>query len=367
MHTNTQPRVIRQLEKGNAVALTLLGLSVALLAGMVVLFLIGKERPQPIPLDIANLDMNDTEDGDSVDPYTSWETYTNAQFEFSIRYPKGWIVAEGLEEEFPMITLYDASQPASTSTTEGVHEYPTSISVYPKGNPSYRIIGVDIPSNTLVPIRGASATDYILEGTKSPWATAVKFDTHPTSWGPDGHIFVRAHIEDEVRTFLRDSEEIDEATFDPQNGDTMQHVGFVNPETWNTLSLILQSFTFSLADISDTNSMSNSGTTTNSARIDITLRNPQPDELLTSPLLVEGTVDETWGTSTPLLVSLADTEGTILATSSAPLGLDDGASSSRFTTVLSFEAVSDSVGVLSIQHPEGTTDPLSLTVRFTGE
>jgi len=123
----------RHTEAGNAVALTLLGLAVAILAGVVVLYVLGKSSHQPI----YTPEIADEEVMEVVEEKKSregWGTYVNDIYEFSFEYPSGWVVATGtLSTGEPVVSVFPAVATSTTSNVVSLGEVTSHVSVYPHG------------------------------------------------------------------------------------------------------------------------------------------------------------------------------------------------------------------------------------------
>jgi hypothetical protein len=346
-------------EKGNAVALTLLGLAVALLAGMVVLYIVGSEKPQPVPIEIATSGQEDP--SDEADPYALWNTYTNVPYAFTIRYPKGWVVAEQAEIS-PYVVLYDASQTTAIDTGSAL-DYQTRVSIFPLGEMATSTTYDEVPSKTIIAIRGASALDRVLEGTKQPWSTTVRFDQVPKSWNVRGQISARVFIESEEVTYERNGQKIETEMFDPSLGDVLRRYGYVNPDSWQTITLILQSFSFISPNADAPESITK--TAESKIRTDFSIKNLEPDTLITTPLILDGSLTESWGAPEKINITLTDTSGAVLASTSVNVLLDTTAPSLfRFSAVLDFAQTTNATGTLLIVHPDGITNQAEIPVRF---
>jgi len=292
-------------EAGNAVALTLLGLAVAILAGVVVLYYISKSTPHPVSMpearEEAGEDLSLIEDRD---PREGWRSYTNDEHEFSFRYPPGWIIATGTVYGVPVVTLYEATQIIATTSPFGVHEAEHRVSVYPLGLPAGGGGEVDVPSKTIVPVPQASARDRVL-GTGKPYATTVHFDQYPESWSEAGFVFGRVPIEEEEVGYFRGSTGISPEEFDAYSGDTMKRFGFVDLRAWEELADMLTSFSFT-------------HTTLTAQAVEpienlIKVSSPKPATQVTSPLLVTGAARGSWYFEASFPVSLVTGDGEVLA------------------------------------------------------
>lgn len=296
MHTHTTR------EDGNAVTLTLLGLAVAILAGVTVLYFVGKSVPQPEPYPSAQEQATTTAETPEIpDPRAGWNTYLNDAHEFSLMYPPGWIVATGTVLGVPVVTVYDAAQPVGTSTF-GIHELPVRVSFYPEGLPTGGKGEQKERSRTIITVPEASALDYVL-GSGTPWATAVTFGKRPASWSESGFAFARVAIEEEELAYMRGDTGISPDEFDPFSGDTLVTYGYVDSAQWNTVSEVLRSFMFTAGD----------GWSVDGGDERIQVVSPMSGASVASPLLVKGSAHGSWYFEASFPVRLVAADGTVLA------------------------------------------------------
>ncbi|MBP9760341.1 MAG: hypothetical protein KBD24_03155 [Candidatus Pacebacteria bacterium] len=307
MSPHSRPPYSNNRQSGNAVTLTLLGLAVAILAGVVVLYVVGTQRPVPVPVTAPFTEENDTTSAE-VNPREGWRTYENEKYGFAFEYPQGWIVATGTILGLPVITAYDAGQPLSASSTFGVLETDTRLSVYPAGLPLEEFGDVAKDSTVVVAVPGASAKDYVLGTTTSrAWATVVRFDARPESWTADGFVFARAHVEEEKITHVRgENLEISPEEYDPYTGDHIVRYGFVDPIVRTTVEELLRSFHFKNDGAGETD-------TASSTADFIRVTTPLAGDRVTSPLRVAGEARGGWYFEGSFPVELRTSAGEVLA------------------------------------------------------
>ncbi len=299
-------KVVPNTETGNAVTLTLLGLSVAILAGVAMLYYIGRTTPQPIPLPEQEMieDLESDTQTAEVDPRGGWRVYENETFNFTFMYPAGWIVATGTVHGSPAITVYESSQGSSTSTAS-VHDMQLRVTVYPLGVPVGGSGEAEVGSMTTITVPQASAHDRVL-GTGRPWATTVRFDVYPSTWSESGFVFGRVPIKEEELGYFRGETGITAEEFDVYAGDEIRRFGFVDTQLWEQISQVLNSFSF-------TQSIQQATDTTLGDTDMIRVRTPQPGATIASPLLIEGEVHTSWYLGSDFPVRLETPDGEVLA------------------------------------------------------
>jgi hypothetical protein len=309
-HDNTR-------ESGNAVTLTLLGLAIAILAGVVVLYFVGRSTPVPVMPPEQESDSSEVQakTEPASDPYRDWGVYNSTDYDFHINFPRGWAVATGtLSTGDPVVTLYPAVL-TSSSTIYSHQDSATHVSIYPRGVAAEGIVGDMKPSSIIIRISGASAKDFVLQSGKV-WGTMVSFDTAPDSWNEAGFILARTYIEEEELVYMRGDTEIFKEEFDPVTGDHIERSGFIDIQMRALQEQILRSFAFGLH--TDESTQTTAGTTTDAAAglpdvADlITVTTPMEGDTVSSPLSVRGQARGSWYFEGDFPVRLEATDGTIL-------------------------------------------------------
>jgi|GEM_PF-2140104 len=293
-------------ERGNAVTLTLLGLAVAILAGVVVLYFIGRSTPQPIPMPTTESRIvEDVALVEDANPREGWRVYESSTHDVRFEYPSGWAVATGTVLGAPVVTTYDATQQVSTTSDFGVHELDTRVSFYPNGIPTEGMADEKAQSKTIVPVPQASAVDYVL-GTGKPWATMVSFEQSPSSWEEWGFVFGCVHVEEEEVAYMRGDTGISPEEFDVLSGDHIERYGFVDAALWETVSEILRSVAF--VQTAGNESSEVAGTVEW-----IRVETPVEGAVVSSPLTVQGEAVGPWYFEGDFPVRLQTADGDVLA------------------------------------------------------
>ncbi len=353
MHSSTPPT---HPEAGNAVTLTLLGLAVAILAGVVVLYWVGKSTPEQVTPRVASEVATTTP---IVDPRAGWQTYTDPVYAFSIQFPPGWVVATGTTGIDPVITL--APGVLNGTSTHSYHDALSRVSIYPLGLSKGGVFESEQQSGVIVEVPQASAKDYVLES-KRPWATIGRFEVYPSSWNEAGYIFARAVVEGESFKYLRGETEISEAAFDPMMDDRAIRVGYVDPVLRSTEEGILTSFRFTDTSVGDR------ATTATEDMIMVT--SPLPDVLVKSPLTVSGKARGGWYFEGSFPVRLESGRGEVLA--EVPATAQGEWTTSEFvpfelSVVFSETTATSGVLILQKSNPSGLPafdDEIRIPVRF---
>lgn len=292
-------------ERGNAVTLTLLGLSVAILAGVIVLYFIGKSKAEPVYVpDVVDEETFDVSEQEVNNPREGWNIYTSLEYDFSFEYPSGWIVATGtLKTGDPAITTFPATE-NSTSTIYSLQDTASHVSVYPQGIATEGIIAETKASDVVVSVQQASSKDYVLT-TGRQWATMTTFDVYPQSWSDYGFLFARVVVEEEELVYMRGDTEIEQYEFDPVMGDHIERSGFVDSTLRKIEEEILRSFVFT--DRETTVSMVEEKK--------IRLENPIAGEFVSNPLTVRGEIPREWYIENNFLIRLETDSGEVVTES----------------------------------------------------
>lgn len=342
-------------ERGNAVALTLLGLSVAILAGVVVLYFIGRSAPEQtfVQAPVAEEDENAEEEVLVTNPRAGWRTYTSEEYSFSFEYPEGWIVATGtLQTGDPAISV----APAVSSGETGVFSLLDSamhVSVYPLGVAIGGIIDGTKTNENLTLTTQATISDYALI-TGSVWATKVMFEEMPPSWNSAGFVFARVPIQQEEIIYMRDGEVISEHEFDTFLGDSIGRKGFVDSVARNIEEEILQSFSFEGSEEVHTS-------TSKEGRFIID--SPERGEIIKSPLSVQGQVFGKWFFEGDFSVRLETVDGEVLAEVPViPQGVTDEETYAPFEVSLVFQDTTATSGVLFLGRSDSFDLPAEASV-----
>jgi len=339
-----------QREAGNAVTLTLLGLAVAILAGVFVLYWIGRDVAPPVPIEQQYTTESFVEE-EQPDPRAGWHTYTNDDYNFSFQYPPGWIVATGTVLGVPNYVVYDARLAPIGTTTISLHDIETQVAVYPLGMPS-ALVPADraVDSTVVVQVPQASAKDLLLDS-RRPWATLVSFERVPEVWSTDGVVFARVRIDEESRTYLRNGEVVSEETYGTSPDDEIVRTGFSDPAIRTIQEEILRSFRFSVQ--TDGAPAAGSEEDRSAADAQLRVRAPVSGTVVHSPLEVRGEVLAGLDADS-LDIVLRDSAEDVLGQTVAPfVAGQDNLQGVPFAVTFAFASTTATTGSLIVQASTG--------------
>lgn len=175
---------------------------------------------------------------------STWETYTNEGFGFSIRHPESWQVHEAPEDPIePKFNIYKPPAQAElpyTHHTQGA----THVSVFPHGIPTEGVFGESRESTVDFGAGAQQARDFILaDGTV--WATFANFPNASTDWNESGFVFAAVEVGNLETECRRDGEIIPEEQCDPlASDDQIIRRGSVSEEDRRIQELMLESLEF---------------------------------------------------------------------------------------------------------------------------
>ncbi len=345
-------------EGGNIVALTLLGLAIAIMAGVVVLYFVGNTSKQqtykPAPADEEVFKDESLQTEKEINPREGWITYENSDYNFSIEFPKGWAVATGtLSTGDPAITVYKAKTASDTPQVYSPQDRVSHVSVYPLGVATEGITAKTKSSKVIVPVPQAFAKDYVLKSGKA-WATEVKFDKYPKTWNSSGFVFARAVVEEEELIYMRGDTEIEQYEFDPNTGDHIERIGFIDSKIRSVEEEILRSFKFI-----NTDNVKEEKVSLKSVYIDY----PKSGDVVVSPLTISGKIKENVYRNDDVQIKLSDNEGNII--SEIPVtNINESVENGYMPFELSvvFEDVTATSGKLFVVH--NSSEEISIPILF---
>lgn len=117
---------------------------------------------------------------------SEWQVYENEKYNFEIKYPASWSVAE-TNDFVPMISIYKAGQVGAPFDH---FANATHVSVYPKGIPTEGVVAERQEASIEIKPKTQKANDLLLDDGKI-FATFYSFTEAPESWEPWG--FLWAH------------------------------------------------------------------------------------------------------------------------------------------------------------------------------
>jgi hypothetical protein len=218
--------------------------------------------------------------------------YISEKWHFSLQVPEAYKIFSGeLPAKAPVINVY---QPKNDKAPPfAIHERAEAsyIAFLPNG------YGVDSPSGERrsfqewgrslplsFEINPEESMVYLLENGR-PWALSLRFYSPPPGWGEYGSIFIHYAVSDfKAECFAEGSgNKKSMEDCDPLGGDRVEYSGEVSEESVKALNSVMESLNFSeenaaKQEISDL----------------IRVEQPQPNQVVTSPLKIKGKARGYW-------------------------------------------------------------------------
>lgn len=238
----------------------------------------------------------------------AWTPLQVQGFDFQLRYPEQeWSVA--VDTSFSMSPKFNIyMQPAGASLDLPLDHFAnvSHFSLFPRGIPTEGLFGKTRPFRLKAPfpISGESRLYLLEDGT--PFAGMVKPARPPERWTDAGFVWMRVRTEDMEVRCIRDGREISREECDPLvAGDRIARTGTVDERTWETELAMLETLRFDAADLPDQDERT------------ITLTEPRPEAVVSSPLEVSGRARGPWYFEGSFPVVLTNWDGLIIAESQA--------------------------------------------------
>ncbi|MGM0482694.1 MAG: Gmad2 immunoglobulin-like domain-containing protein [Patescibacteria group bacterium] len=240
---------------------------------------------------------------------TEVQTFKNEGFGFEVKYPKDWNSATGTDPVSPKFNFYTKPQGIPVDPPFDHLANITNTSVFPQGIPTEEIFSQTIPVNEGgidFPYDLSDDSEvYVLED-NTPFAAYLKLAEHELTekenWNDSGFIWVRAYINNMESRCMRDGEEVGRDECDPLvEGDQIIRTGEINEKEWEEAVKIAESFTFLEADDQTTEEG------------DITITSPEPNQVIESPLELQGKARGSWFFEATAPVLLVDEDGQNIA------------------------------------------------------
>lgn len=173
-----------------------------------------------------------------------WVTYVNEEYGFTLEYPRGWEVAEYLDDPVaPKINFYEPPVAAEKLPLTHHSEEVTHVSVFPEGIPTEGFFGESTETNVNLSVEVEQARDYVLaDGTR--FATIAFLGTGGPNWTESGFLFAHAEIDNLSVSCERGGEPIAMEQCDVLTGDTVVREGEIESVVRDTLVHVLESFEF---------------------------------------------------------------------------------------------------------------------------
>lgn len=263
-----------------------------------VVWLLSLQNPDPLP----QFQQRDYIPQEIIEE--KWATYISEEYDFTIKLPKDWEVADSGDSITPMISVLKPGEQGTLGSPIDIFENRTHVSIYPRGLPMDGQFAQRRPSAVKMQYQTKEANDLILRSGQV-WASEFSFPVVPHSWGPFGFIWAHNKLTALVITCIQeDGEELPEKDCDPFFGDEMVYTAEIDIEDRATIEAILRSFEFAEEQ------------PTTDVRSDvITIERPVGGSRVRSPLRITGKAQGSWFFEGSFEATLIDANGATIAKS----------------------------------------------------
>ena len=184
---------------------------------------------------------------------SSWQTYTNRKYNFSLEYPNGWWIAENAGKPgAPVINIYNVefNGPFDLPLTMNADPQISHISFFPHGPNLKAASGINVSLNevnapiTFAPDSINSIAYQLNDG--QLWGYLLKPEVLPDNWTKDGFIFAQISVKNlKMKCFDESGKEKSITNCEPRNGDRIIRYGLVNKADRILIQHILSTLYFS--------------------------------------------------------------------------------------------------------------------------
>ncbi|MDF1497450.1 MAG: Gmad2 immunoglobulin-like domain-containing protein [Patescibacteria group bacterium] len=229
--------------------------------------------------------------------------YTSQDYSFSLEYPENWLKNEtGASVQEPKINFY---KNISSSAVLPLDHFSNEnhVSIFPLGIGTEGLVGVsrDVDFNVGFILSGDSKMFVLEDGT--PYAAYLIPQNPPPGWNESGFIWIRAKINNLETTCYVDGEVVDEQDCNPLMGDTrIERSGRIDQNIWNEEKEIVSTFDFLESE---------------AVGELIRLNEPQENNVVTSPLDIQGRARGQWYFEGIFNIVLTDWDGEIITETNA--------------------------------------------------
>jgi len=225
-----------------------------------------------------------------------WEIYANKDLGFELKHPADWSLKTPDTPYGKVVRIKKTGDDLDGDQLTGI----THLSIYPQGLPREGVLGSRATSGLELNFETKRNQKLVLESGET-WAYHISFAEYPKNWNQDNFIWASLKVNDLETRCFREGEEISSEECDPLlTDDQIRRSGEVDSKDRQILEAMLKSFKFTVPV--------EAGTEEEMIRVD----SPQPNQVVTSPLEVEGEARGSWFFEASFPYVLEDSEGNIL-------------------------------------------------------
>lgn len=247
-------------------------------------------------------------------PTVETKEFVSPDYGFVLEYPSDWNEFSEHGQLSPKFNFYPSDSLTDEELPLDHFSNETHASVFPLGIPTENVKAQSISvreSDIEFPYDLTNDSRVFVLENGEPFAAYLKLQDSPDSWNSSGFVWVRVAVDNLETRCERNGEVISQQECDPLvRGDEVIWSGEVNSDDWDTAVSIAESFSF--RDSSETPS---DDTSDNVSNEQIIIENPESNQIISSPINLEGQVRGTWLFEATAPVVLVDWDGRIIAES----------------------------------------------------
>lgn len=179
------------------------------------------------------------------DAQSSYETYTNDLYQFSLEKPQDWEVTV-TDEPYPVINIYPPFESITDDLPFSIHTNQTQVSIYPEGLPTEGILSQqDLVDITLQEPLWGQASRRLLLSSGDTFAYVLYFTGTPDSWSQSGFVYGRAQISEYSSNCYRNGVEVTDNSCSPlESNDEIHLSGGVSASEMTEIKKMLSTLYF---------------------------------------------------------------------------------------------------------------------------
>lgn len=175
---------------------------------------------------------------------SSWQTFSNSELGFEIRFPPGWQIAVFAGDRVrPVFAIYPGDRHGGPAPPFTFRDEIANVTICPRGCRTGGFFGLVSASSVALGPGVGEARDYALQD-ESLYGTVARFSNTPPGWNDKALMWARAEIRKLRRHCRRNGRRVKYKHCKPGTGDIVVYKGKVDQRMIPVLNRILRSFRF---------------------------------------------------------------------------------------------------------------------------